>query len=267
MNKKILFLIILTLVLFPASTVFSAGTIEQLPSNASNLEYLLENPSFDILVISVLEINNENTTNTNPPTGKLKIEEVLRSKVKSDIINIVLRAPSPEAEDYKSGNWKEGPLKNSYNIRSLVGPKVNEKLIVFLYPLNDDSAMDAEIVDFYKFTKEGKEIVVQNMYEELSGWIQNLLAIIILILPIINLVLYLFIKKVTSIQIKNRLKKVVFLIPLLATILYLFYEAGVSPYYYIRVDLFLIYPAIILNFSFWLILLVQSFRSKNKMMP
>lgn len=158
----------------------------------------------------------------------------------------------------------DGPLKNSYDNMPLVGPKVNEKLIVFLYPLNDGSGIDAEIVDFYKYSKIGKEMVAQNVYIERSEWIQNFLLAIILILPVINLALYMLIIKSSSIQIKNRLKKVVFLIPLLAVILYLLYEAGVSPYYNIRVDLLLIYPALILNFSFWSILLVQFFRPKSK---
>lgn len=67
MNKKILFLIILPLILFFATDAFSADTIEQLPGNNSNLEYLLENPSFDILIVSVLEMDDKNPTNINPP--------------------------------------------------------------------------------------------------------------------------------------------------------------------------------------------------------
>ena len=41
-------------------------------------EYLLSNPAFDILVVRVLEADDRDGTNADPPAVTLEIEEVLR---------------------------------------------------------------------------------------------------------------------------------------------------------------------------------------------
>jgi hypothetical protein len=48
-----------------------------------------------------------------------------------------------------------------------------------------------------------------------------------------------------------------FVLPLVALALYAFYESGIPSEMNIRIDLLLIYPAIVLDFLFWPALLVR----------
>lgn len=76
-------------------------------------------------------------------------------------------------------------------------------------------------------------------------------------LPVACLLLFaLSLRRSTPPLVRRRLRLAVFLVPLAALGLYAFYETGISTYTNIRVDLLLIYPALLLAFLFWPALLV-----------
>lgn len=103
-KKTILILITIFLIIFNKSYSFAStadGIIEYLPSDQG----LLENPNWDILVVTVKQIDNDKTTNKNPPKGRFKIDEVIRGRIKETIINLIWRPPN-RSSDHKE--WKDG---------------------------------------------------------------------------------------------------------------------------------------------------------------
>lgn len=92
-----------------------------------------------------------------------------------------------------------------------------------------------------------------------TGWVQAPVALLILAAPVVCLALFaLSLPRSVPEDRRRRLQLAVGLLPFVALGLYAFYETGVSPETNIRVDLLLIYPALLLAFLFWPALLVAA---------
>lgn len=90
------------------------------------------------------------------------------------------------------------------------------------------------------------------------AWVGLPLAVLIIVSPVACLVLFVLSLNRTRPQpFGQRCAVAVFVLPLVALVLYAIYEAGVPPEDNIRVDLLLIYPAIVIDFLFWFALLVR----------
>ena len=92
-------------------------------------------------------------------------------------------------------------------------------------------------------------------------WVQAPLALAILGAPVVCLVLF-------AVSLHGRgsygLRLAAGLLPLVALGLYALYETGVSPETNIRVDLLLIYPALLLTFVSWPAMLVAALLRRRR---
>ena len=94
--------------------------------------------------------------------------------------------------------------------------------------------------------------------QERTAWAQLPAAILILLSPVACLVLFaISLRRTASPSWGQRCSAAVLVLPLVALALYVFYESGIPPEMNIRIDLLLIYPALTLDFLFWLALLVR----------
>ena len=83
-------------------------------------------------------------------------------------------------------------------------------------------------------------------------------AILILLSPVACLVLFaISLRRTASPSLRQRCTVAVLVLPLVALALYVFYESEIPPEMNIRIDLLLIYPALVLDFLFWPTLLVR----------
>ncbi len=55
--------------------------------------HLLRNPRFDVLVVTILDVDDEGKTNGDPPHIKLGIDEILRGAERAPTMDAVWRAP------------------------------------------------------------------------------------------------------------------------------------------------------------------------------
>lgn len=266
--------IVLAILLF-ASTfiipliVFSStatGIIEHLPSNLD----LLNNPHWDILVVTADKIYNDNTTNENPPRGRFLVEEVLRGKIKNKTINLIWRAPDRPydhegvTKDTTPFDWYIRPLKKEWYKTPLIGPKEGEKLIVFTLEKRDLAEIDAEVIEVYKFSETNRKTVLENMAPpERDASVQIPLLLIILVIPVISLILYIS----SSAQYFTNKGVFYFLIMLLSFVqfaIYPIYESGISIHSNIRIDLLLVYPALLTSVIILISLVFKIGKKKEK---
>jgi hypothetical protein len=107
-----------------------AGALEILENLPVEDSFYLKTAVFDILVVTVLEVDDEDATNAKPPTGRLRIEAVLRGKLEPREVPFRMDPEigpdamvDPQSMDYTlTEQWKARPVK---------GLPVGETLIVF----------------------------------------------------------------------------------------------------------------------------------------
>lgn len=198
-------------------------------------------PYYNILVVSVLDMNDS-------MSGKLEILEVIRSNADDNIGHEII--------NFKLG--RQPVVKY---------PEIGEILIVFSLVKYDDYYSNGTriilgkslIVDgrFLNYSEEVKKLILSNMAPpERTGFAQDIALVFIVISPIIGIILY-TLSLFLAFKSKQYLRTIIFFIPLFALTVYLYYESGISVYTNIRIDLLLIYPALILSFIFWPILLIH----------
>jgi len=108
--------------------------------------------------------------------------------------------------------------------------------------------ISAEVVEVYRFTPENRERVLSNMApEERSGAIQLPLFYVILVIPCICLVLLML----SCLKRFRSRRKTIWLLAVFLSVVdfavYAYYDSGISIWTNIRIDLLLVYPALILN--------------------
>lgn len=105
----------------------------------------------------------------------------------------------------------------------------------------------------------GGLIVVLAQAADRTGFVQAPVAVLILASPLLCFALLaLSLRRSVPEERRQRLRLAVGLLPLVALGLYAFYETGVSAETNIRVDLLLIYPALLLTVLAWPALLVSA---------
>lgn len=274
--EKIKLHIVLAILLFASTFIipliaFSStadGIIEHLPPNLDHLS----NPHWDILVVTVDKINNDNTTNENPPKGRFSVDEVLRGKIKNKNLNLIWRAPDrpydheewTKESNTKPFEWYRRPLKKEWYKTPLIGPKEGEKLIVFTLEKKDLGNIDAEVVEVYKFSDTNRRTVLENMVSpERKASVQIPLFLTILVIPIISLILYI----TSSAHYFTNKAIFYFLIMSLSFMqfaIYPIYESGISIHSNIRIDLLLIYPALLSTIVILISLVLKIWKKKEK---
>jgi hypothetical protein len=222
----------------------------------------LENPHFDAVVVSVISTDDLRATNGDPPTSRVRVEEVLRGRGQPEFMRVVwMTQPGPgdyEATSrFRDGEYAEPIAEDRWYEEALRGPGSGERLIVFYADEEADGSVTVQSA--YSATDENIRRAAANLAApERSGWIQAPVALVVLASPLACLVLLVF----SLLQrfpdgLRRRFAAAVVPIPPLALLLYLFYESGISTYSNIRIDLLLIYPALFLAFLFWPMLLLR----------
>ena len=89
-------------------------------------EYLLRNPAYDILVVRVLEADDRDGTNADPPAVTLEIEEVLRGPSRQGKVSARWYGPI-----WHEDLAPEGGTTEAWRNRPLSGPAVGDRLVVF----------------------------------------------------------------------------------------------------------------------------------------
>ena len=241
-GKKIKLFFVTSLFLF---IFFSFGK-----TNAEDVSYqflaTIENPNFDI---SIATVENIDTDNKGVKLVKLRVEETIRGGIKPGITNTELRNHSYEG--------------NSISTVKFGIPEKGEKIIVLTIVSGGDFTVFTELVDFIKYSEQNKKIVLEKMApaeRDISA--QLPLFFLIIISPLINLVLFIFLLKAKITYYKKKLiRLIIFVLPIIALGAYAIYESGISSYTNIRVDLFLISPALLLSFLFYPAVIFNIIRS------
>jgi len=102
-------------------------------------EQSLKRSQLDIYVVTILDVKNQVTTNANPPTGQMIIDEVLRGNNRN-ITGINYRfemVPKQVVGDFQDGSKP----KEEWHSRTLIGPTVGERYIVFVYKWDETPDM------------------------------------------------------------------------------------------------------------------------------
>ena len=252
-------LVVFILMCFFSFPSHAEHAVKSLPFKDVQDRQLLENPHFDIMVVSFLEVDGEKSTNANPPKGKMEVIEILRGSLKSRVIPAVFNSPSIPPEHQKewisytkvipTEEWSNMPFKE---------PKIGERLIIFTQQLPLNPLEPAKIITAYEFSEDLKEMVIREMVPpERSGAVQLPLFLLILGIPLACLIL--LIVSIRSLNTKSN--RLTIFMSLMVFAIYAYYESGISIHTNIRVDLLLIYPALLGNVAILIVASAQLFRS------
>jgi len=192
---------------------------------------LIENPQFTVLVVEVLRADVVEGTNAAPPEGKFRVVKVLRGRNvrRGDYLyKVILHKPNTE----DAAVWGSQPAH---------GPAPGDKLIVFA-GVGSQSVAEGGVIAL-----QGPMIRdIPRLRDQVTGKLvydselQFPLFLLVLAAPFLG-----FVRRIGWLSIP------------LAFGAYAVYERLMSPYYDIRIDLLLIWPALIasvvvpLAASFW----------------
>lgn len=141
------------------------------------------------------------------------INEVLRGQLKKNYVQLIWRLPNIKPRGLQAG----------------------DKLIVFVLPNRDmrSKGIDAEVTEVYKFFNANRETVLANMAPpERKASIQLPFLLMILFIPIF-------------LKLQKRPHNFSIVLILLQFVIYFTYESGISKHSSIRIDLLLVFPALI----------------------
>ena len=202
-------------------------------------EYLLQNPAYDILVVRVLEADDRDGTNADPPAVMLEIEEVLRGPSRQGEIPARWYGPT-----WHEDLAPEGGTTKAWQSRPLSGPTVGDRLIVF-GGAGPDDAFTVQAHAVYRLTEANRQAAL-----EYAARTHSIPVFIVLwvgmgasVLGALTLFVVSFFARDSAGR-AERLRLGVIAFAAAALGLYLFYESGVSPYAAICIDLLLLWPAV-----------------------
>ena len=237
---------------FP-STVVADQFLQPFVPNAVDVYLYLA--YIDIYVFTVVELSNEVGTNSRPPTGRIRVDRVIRESGNSDrkykegnTLSFTFRPFTHKSEDYlgqetirklihsgadsgapsfsKTEEWKE---------RLLLAPSKDTAIVVYIN--------HSTVVHAHEFSDYAAQYITENMDNPArSNNVQIPLFLFILVAPVISNIMLR----------KNKKHQYMFVLQFAA---YLIYESGVPTYMNIRVDLVIIIP--ILFYGFYCLLKTQ----------
>ena len=202
-------------------------------------EYLLQNPAYDILVVRVLEADDRDGTNADPPAVTLEIEEVLRGPSRQGKVSARWYGPIWHAD-----LAPEGGTTKAWQSRPLSGPTVGDRLIVF-GGVGPEGAFTVQAHAVYRLTEANRQAVLDHGARTHSAPVFILLWVGMGVSALGALTLFVvsFFARETAGR-ASRLRAGVVACAAAAVGFYVFYESGVSPYAAIRIDLLLLWPAV-----------------------
>lgn len=205
----------------------------------------LKNSNFAIMVVTILEVDDKNSNYGNPPTGRMRIDRVIRGRgIALREVNFEL-APPVRYRD-KMG---DGGIRPEWYMKELPPPPVGESFIAFSYLrgkiLRGEVLSDKAVRLEYPLvlpTPTNIELVEGRMSASAREvWQQATLAGVCLVASIIGFLLHVpFISR----KLPGRMRRLLaFMFSTLAIVSYGLYEMGISPYAAIRIDLLVLAPA------------------------
>lgn len=230
----------------------SIGGFELFPEN----EMYLDNPYWSIAVVTVDQVISKGLVEE----GRLMVDEVLRGKKVEVIHRAYWSIPPSQNLDQilrawendpnrKANEWYQRGVQKSLHAGPLKTPEVGDRLIVVFLRDCDVIKDPVKLVSIYKFSDNNRMVVLKNMAPgERGGFVQYLLLFLILIIPA-----FIFIAKCgKSSQVYFLSRKItkrclIFFLFIFQFCIYAFYECGISFYTNIRIDLFLVWPALLVS--------------------
>ena len=210
----------------------------------------LHNPHFDILVVTVVSVENGPFTNEKPPLGLVRVDESLRGDEKAGTIFPARWSGHIRPDDYedrggvRNGTWIPPRIKPEWGQRPLMPPSVDDRVIVFAAGVAEFKSVWAQAA--FRFSPESRDFVLTHMAPpERSAVIQTPAFLLILLSPVLCVILHFAAQSAAaSERTKIRLRLAQWLALFLVPGVYAFYETGISVQSNIRVDLLLLWPAI-----------------------
>lgn len=259
-------LLALSLAILLPSVCRSANSVYQFPISDFH-EQLLNNPHFDIIVVRVVEIEEGHDTHGNPPRVSIEVMEVIRGDLRTKVLPAHFEAPPIPPEHYgkRIGRYEVLPTAEWAGIQ-FTPPAIGQKLIVFTQQMRSDFRGPVQVIGAYEFSDENKNTVLRNMAPpERSGRIQFPLFLAMLALPVVALVLFGICWAVSlPFAVRALLRGLALLLCVAVFPIYLYYESGVSIHTNIRVDLLLLYPALLINIAVLVAGIVSVFMKRRK---
>ncbi|HEX7026930.1 MAG TPA: hypothetical protein VF268_06790 [Gammaproteobacteria bacterium] len=211
------------------------------------------NPHFVIVRAEILELSAAKTSFENPASSKIKIIDVLRGRDKM-VPRDALAQFNPPLNGKMMINPRDGnyELKPEAKAQQFDMPDLGSQVLISYCCVDGENAISTQ-GKIIAWSVQNEAIIRSSMAPpEASPKLQGGLFIGLLATTVFGLLLGVI---ETSTKLKFTLRSGVFIASL---ILYITYEAGVSIYTNIRVDLLLIYPLLFLNLL-WLIWALISF--------
>jgi hypothetical protein len=242
---KTVSILFIALVVFIPFTSVHSDIVEEVPDYAQ----FTRNPHYHILVVTIQEIKDSITVNEWPPSGRLQVEYVIRGRVVTPGVYRFRISPPMSGIDIEKATRKP---KNEWLERQYIGPQKGDKVIISVYTTRDAIKKSNELViqgPIYRFTEENRErVIAQLAPPERTIMIQLPLFFLILFFPGASVVCSVIARrKNIPDRKKQRFRIIAILLPLLSLILYIYYEAGISLYSNIRIDLLILWPAMLVN--------------------
>jgi hypothetical protein len=221
-------------------------------------EYLLANPEFDILVVRVLEADDRDGTNADPPAVTLEIEEVLRGPSRQGTVSARWYGPI-----WHEDLAPEGGTAEAWQSRPLSGPTVGDRLIVF-GGSGPEGVFTVQAHAVYRLTEANRQAVFEHAARTHSVpvFIALWVGMGASALGALTLFVVSFFAEEPAGR-AERLRLGVVACAVAALVLYVIYESGISPYAAIRIDLLLLWPALGLAVVLGAISLVLILRAKR----
>jgi hypothetical protein len=215
----------------------------------------LHNPHFDIVVVTVVAAESGPFTNADPPLGLVRVDETLRGAEPVGAIYPARWSGHVRDEDYedrggmRDGAWVQPRLKPEWHQRPLASPKPGDQVIVFAVGVDEFKSIWAQAA--FRLTLENRAFAVADMAPpERSAVIQTPAFLLILLAPIACIILHMLLRSsAVGAPLKFRLRLALWLVLFLVPAVYAFYESGISIYSNIRVDLLVLWPAIVLTLA------------------
>ena len=227
----------------------------------------LDNPHFDILVVTVVAVENGPFTNADPPLGLVRVDATLRGAEPVGAIYPARWSGHVRADDYadrggmRAGAWVQPELKPDWHQRTLLPPKAGDQVIVFAAGVAEFKSIWAQAA--VRLTPENRAFAIAHMAPaERSAALQTPAFLVVLLAPLACVMLHVLRRSPALSGLgRQRLRLALWLVLLLVLPVYAFYESGISVYSNIRVDLLLLWPAIGLTLAIAAISLLSENRS------
>ncbi|HSO07164.1 MAG TPA: hypothetical protein VLW45_07985 [Pelomicrobium sp.] len=220
---------------------------ENLPAEAKRY---LGDQRYDVMVVSILQIDNARATNEFPPDGVMRVEETLRGELRANAAYNFRLQPPRHALDYELEDGRLTKLRAEWYRRPFAGPKEGAGLIVFAQVADNPLGREQVVVlegPWLAATAETRTAALVAMLPpERSVLLQRALLALILLAPIAGIALLIrewhqrgrgFTPRHAA---AGGLQVAAFL-------LYAVYESGITDHASARGDLSLLLPALVLS--------------------